>query len=1130
MLQFIIGRSGSGKTNYIQQLLCGLARDGKEKLICLVPEQLSFATEKSFLKLLGAKESRHIEVLSFSRMVDFAFRQIGGLSGIPIDDGGRSVLMSLALEQAQDQLVLYARQAHRPEFAEIMLTAVKEFKMCGISTNGLRAAAEQLDNATLTQKLNETALITDIYNALLEQNYIDPLDNLTKLSGALLEHKIFEDYTVVIDAFSGFTGAEQLVLAQLMKQCESCYITLCTSKEEMASGSYRFATTNATKRTLTNLAKANSVKVKTPVYLEKNFRTGSEHLLAVEKQLYFPEKKPVKSTCENVTLYTARDIYGECAFIAREVRRLVIEEGCRYRDIAVVCRNLDEYTGVLDAEFDAFELAYFMDKPQQIDTKPLIVFVLSALDVVHSRFSTEHILRFLKTGIAGVNPEEIAQLENYAYIWGINGVQWKSPFVGNPAGYSNEFTKEQQLELNLIERLRKKIIPPLEEFGKGIASGNGKQLSFAVYKLLEQFNAEQQIQESAQKFLEENSLEKANTQVRIWDIFISALDQTAVLLKDFNVTSRRYAQLLKTVISAQDIAFIPQGIDQITVGTADRVRLNEPKVVFLLGCVEGEFPSAPVASGVFNNTERKLLITMQLKLYDALEQLSAMEQFYAYTAAVSASQSLYASCYELSLEGEVKYPSTLFTELKAILPEIKPGSQKAESPYNNLWSEKQAFAAMAANWNSSTENEARLKEYFSKHEQYKETVSALEAYAENAPARLKNKETASKMFDAAIRLSASQVEKFYLCAFQYFCRYGLKVKERKKAEIDSAQYGSLIHYLLERLFKAYTVNELSAFSKEELETLIRQLMESYLEEYLGGSETKSKRYLHSYFKIKDAAVMLTMHMLEELLQSEFKPIDYELKIGEDIPAYQVQTDYGTVSLQGFVDRVDIYREDDKAYIRVVDYKTNSKKFVLTDVSYGLNMQMLLYLSAIVRGGREKYEGEVVPAGVLYMPAGEAYVNAAGENKEQQEKDRKKALKMNGLLLDDVHLIQAMEPDGKAVYIPVALTLDKPKKNKKDEAKPLPPTYSISGRTKGNTVSPEQMRRIFDRIDFLIAKMAAALFSGSIEAVPAKSSSYDACEYCPYTAICRYTQNTPHNEIRKDIKPYEIERLTQLKEV
>ena len=107
-------------------------------------------------------------------------------------------------------------------------------------------------------------------------------------------------------------------------------------------------------------------------------------------------------------------------------------------------------------------------------------------------------------------------------------------------------------------------------------------------------------------------------------------------------------------------------------------------------------------------------------------------------------------------------------------------------------------------------------------------------------------------------------------------------------------------------------------------------------------------------------------MAEELSASEFQPISFELGFGRggELPPVELTVDGVTVSISGFVDRVDGWVHDGRLYLRVVDYKTGRKSFDLTDIWNGMGLQMLLYLFTLEEAGKALYGAEIVPAGVL----------------------------------------------------------------------------------------------------------------------------------------------------------------------
>lgn len=121
-----------------------------------------------------------------------------------------------------------------------------------------------------------------------------------------------------------------------------------------------------------------------------------------------------------------------------------------------------------------------------------------------------------------------------------------------------------------------------------------------------------------------------------------------------------------------------------------------------------------------------------------------------------------------------------------------------------------------------------------------------------------------------------------------------------------------------------------------------------------------------------------------------------------------------------MDRVDLYRTGEADYVRVVDYKTGQREFRLSEVLEGINLQMLIYLLSLWQNGEERY-GRVTPAGVLYLPAKLPVVRLSRDaDAAALEREQLLTMKMNGLILDDPEIVQAMEADAAGLFIPARL--------------------------------------------------------------------------------------------------------------
>ncbi len=1117
MINIVYGKAGSGKTSYVNQVLASLAKEGCEDLLLIVPEQFSFTAERAMLDLLGPVDCNKVEVvMSFSHIAETVRKEYGSSRLREIGDAEKTLLMNMAINAVKDKIEFFARRIGSRGFVEEMISLCDEFKQNSLLPENAEELSHGIENRQLRKKLSEVSLILSSYNALLENRFSDPFDTLTRLYDVLGEYSFFENKTVVLDGFYSFSRQEIKIIERIFSQAKDVFVTVCTDRifSQTEEDYDVFAYPRKTARTVIEIAKRYNKEIR-EIKTERESGSVPEELKALEENIFRTEKEEYSGKTENIEIISAKNIENECRFVALTIKKLLYEGSLRSRDIAVVSRDGNEYDSEIKEALKKYGIEVFSDKLQPVKIQPLCTYILSALEIAAYGFNITRVMKCLKTGLTDLTSDEVSRLENYALMWDMNA-RFDSEWKENPRGFGEEMLKSDEEELEELNRLRKIAAEPLGKFRKNFSDRiSGKEAAEKIYSLLMDVHANENLKKIAIALEEQGEEELALEQERIWEKAIEILDSFAEVVSDDKKDATEIYGLLDVIISNEKIGVLPQGLDEVLVGNAERTRVSSPKIVFVVGANEGVFPRTPGASGIFSDRERKVLLAGGLTLNAPVLDRILEERFIAYHTLCSASRKVYVSYPSRNVSEEL-FPSEIISEIKSVFPECTVCEAEKTDVYGYVFSSNTAFDAVAETWGSDNGKTNALKKYFSGKEEYALKTQALEKYLSREKISIKDRETARKLFGENMFLSASRIETYYKCPFEYFCKFGLRAKPEEKAEISPRQRGTVVHHCLEILIKKYGIEELKRMDKETLQKIISEILNDYAKTSMGGTEGKSMRFDFLYSRFEKTVYELIMQIIEEFSVSDFVPCGFELKIDKDspdVPLYEIALDSGRIFVRGSVDRVDIMEKDGEKYIRVVDYKTGGKDFKLCEVLAGINMQMLIYLFAIEANGKNEYEG-CIPAGVLYRPAKVGHIRAkryAGD--AEISKSRKKEGKYSGLVLASEDVIYGMDKELSGDIISVKITENKDN------------TVSF----KGSVATLAQMGKLKENVDRIIAEMGNSLHRGEVEILPFVHGTDEACTFCDYKDVCM-RQDTDECREPQSFKNEEIAKYLDAEEV
>ena len=1071
MLTIWVGRAGSGKSARVLETM-GRERENRPQIL-LVPEHTSHEAELDLCRACGPTASRNAEVLTFQSLATRVLSETGGLAEVTLDNGGKLLTMRRCLQELHSNLKVFGRPSQRAAFLHQLTTLADEFYAYQIAPETLYRHVADMEGA-MGDKLRDVALIFAAYDARLRNGETDVRSRVQKLHDSLPQSHYLDGKDLYLDGFSFFNKQEESVLALALRRCHSVMVTLLGDR----SGQL-FQNAAAQKERLVRMAREAGVECRL-AYLSRQDDSPLGHL---ERHCFGSDAVWEEETGA-VALYQAATAYTEVEYVSARIRQLA-EQGYRYRDIAVASRSMDSYGPLLESVFRRDGIPAYISRRSDILEKPVMTLLLSAVDAVTGGFEYEDMFRYLKTGMTGVTAAECDLLENYVIRWDIRGNMWLRdvPWTLNPDGYGLDMTEERTVRLEEINRIREKVRGPLSALADGLKQRPAaRDKARTLYEFAAAAGVPDALREKADELLSAGQVQLAEEYAQLWQIFCDVLDQFVEILGDTELDGEEFARLLRLVLTQYSVGTIPATLDQVKVSEITRNDRHRVRVLFLLGANDHLLPKIEKDGGVLDSDDRQALAQRDIPLSDATFDALDNELQNIYACLAQPTEQLHISWPVTDVTGAELRPSFVVERVRLLFPRLKvqweDGAYRMTLP---------ATALCAAG-----ENEA-LRRYFEGQPRYAAALAAMARARRMERGRL-SPEAVQSLYGRSIAMSASRIDRVKSCHFGYFMEYGLRARERKKAGFEAPEVGTFLHYLLENVNRE--VKEQGGYGQVDDEAL-RHMVKRYVERYAATQiqeyQNKSARFRYLFSRLRETAYTIIISIAKEMRQSDFQPVEFELSFGGrdgHLPAITVREGGASLSVSGKVDRVDGWLHDGKLYLRVVDYKTGKKSFDLTDIRYGLGIQMLLYLFTLEREGQAYFGYPIVPCGVLYQPARSVILRQDRNISDEKLKAALESeLRRTGLVLGEPEVLRAMEHSALETpcYLPISV--------KKD------------GTLSGDIATAAQLGHLGRYVDRLLHQIAGEIAHGNIDADPyARGPQDSACTYCAFASACYFDES------------------------
>ncbi len=1097
MINFLFGNHGSGKTARIVDMLRADAENGTASLL-IVPEQESVQTERMTLDCLPPSAQLSLEVLNFSRLYNRVCREYGGLSYSYVSKPIKHLLMWKTLRDLTPLLEVYSSNASTdPAFASTMLSTVSEMKYASVTPDVLEDAAKQCRerDPELASRLCDIALIYGTFCHSVSEKYSDSSDDLSRLCDILDEHDFFDGKNVYIDSFTSFTAVEHKVIERIFKTAKNVTVTV-----PLPSPEYSDISTASIERSLKILKKnanrwgghEDTVLTQVSPSIHPSLRYLSKDLWELSLSLQDGDRPRADG---HVRMEICDSSYSEAEATASHILEL-LENGARCRDIVVIMRDAQKYRGIIEPAFERASIPFFLSEKTDICALAPVKYILTAIRIRQYNWRKNDVISHIKTGLCDFPSRSADIFEEYINTWGISGSRFTDgDWTMNPDGFSDRMTDRGKMILCTANEIRAKLCAPLEELFVLLDSAESiPDMCRAVYRYTESTSLREKTRALAEKELSYGNKKTASELASVYDVILKALADIGEALSDVRASVDDFYTVLKTVFDNTDIGTIPTSVDEVTIGSASMLRSASPKYAFVLGLCEGEFPANVDDSGLLCESDRDTLAELNIELGADEDERSSDELMFVRNAFACASDTLFLLTSTADQKGNKRTPSLPFRRVEKMFCDVKPHRFSGNELSYLAGSPKSA----AAHLRNIADNSQRAAATRAVAEHIPLVSELSDASVSTDDCRI-SPDVVRSIIGDRIYVSPSSLEKYVKCPFSYYASYVLSLRETKYGRWSANHVGSFVHYVMEHIVRFAIPDDPDAPSptSEEIEAEVTRIVELYVKTISPDDTLKTKRMEHLYKKLRRLSLLIIQNVTKELADSDFRPAFFELHIdgkdGAPAPLEIPLSNGARIVLKGYIDRVDIWKDEGDVYVRIVDYKTGSKQFSLSDLDYGLNTQMLLYLFALCASPGARFrkstgledDAAPIPAGVVYLSS--AIPKTALKDFSATEQDVMDASEQNllrsGIILDDDRIIQAMS-HSESRDILMGIT----KKDGRFVGKPL--------------ISSEEFGELYSKIRKTLTDIGERIYEGIADCKPLELSGTDPCKYCTVKQMCR----------------------------
>lgn len=1187
-LRFITGRAGTGKSSFIHnEIVQDLINNPLgPPMFILVPDQMTFQTEYELTNNYGLKGIMRAQVLTFKRLAWFILQETGGIALEKVDAVGYRMMLRRILEEHKDEFELFKNAAGKSGFTKEIEKLLKEFSQYNINTVTIEVLMQELINngasKTLLDKMHDLKIVLLELEDRLGTGFIDGEGFFETLMEKLPFSKSIQDAHIYLDGYMAFTGQEFEILKMLLKYAHRMTIVLPVDdmKKDLVESSLFYRPASTYEKIMQAALEINqssdvNIELEETLHFTEVHRFSNNDLRHIEKNFQSPRFTAQKAE-GNVKIIEGANPRAEVQAIAREIKRLVSEEGYRYKDIGILYRQADVYDAILNTTFYQYEIPMFSNEKEPMLYHPLIELARSAFDIVVSNWRYEPVFRAIKTDLFfGQNMakesarEKMDQLENYVIARGIQGDRWlkdeyweyrrfKSIDDLNAPRTTAEIEKER-----FLKEQRDIVVAPLAKFQKKLKKAElGGDYAIALFELIDELEIYKKLTYLSKMESDSGELKLSIEHEQAWNSWMNVLEQFHVMFGDKPLSIEEAASILEEGYEALVFTSIPPSIDEVTVSTIEFSRFDNMPAIFILGVNDGVYPMRMDAGGLLSDEERESFKSADFELAPSLKSRLMQESYLFYRAIASPKNKLYIAFSNADEEGKGKLPSIYINRLHKLFEVEENGELiktlpvervlidpieevSAENAMNYLRHPAPALGFLMMQLKSAQlKNEAlapswkALQAFYESEENWNEQLKLVTSplYKKNIAENI-TEELATELYGEEFEASVSRIENYYSCAYAHFISYGLRLKERQEFKLETFAMGDLFHDALRRILseKDGLMSEASTF--KDCMNKAHDTVEDIIKGFSYQILQSSARYQYIKKKLIKIVGRTLFALLKQHHISQFKPIAHEKSFGmkglkngtEDDPAQldalKVKLNQDrNMSIRGQIDRIDGYNDGNQIYLRVIDYKSSKRNLNLTEVYNGISLQLLTYLEVASQNAIELVKSSELVTDLKQLE--DIVVKSAGMFYFHVHNPLLNVADYTDLSKLEEERLKQYKLKGYALEdVDVAVAMDEtlePNVTSKIVPVGLTKNNTFNGKS-SSVLNDDQMLNLQRFVPKKLQQAGNEIYEGNTEIKPYRLGNKKACTFCEYKSICQFDtaeSENSYNEL-KSIKKDEV---------